>query len=51
MGEEITLVLRDTVYRTLDVRLEGVVEDERMEAEGFYRAPTIDVAAALDLAR
>ena len=51
VGEEITLVLRDTVYGTLDVRLEGVVEDARIEAEGSYRTPTIDAAAALDLAR
>ena len=51
VGEEITLVLRDTVYGVLDVRLEGVVEDARMEAEGSYRASNIDVAAALDLAR
>ena len=50
-GGEITLVLRDTVYGVLDVRLEGVVEDARIEAEGSYRASTIDVAAALDLAR
>ena len=51
VGEEITLVLRDTVYGVLDVRLEGVVEDARIEAEGSYRASGIDVAAALDVAR
>lgn len=48
-GEEITLVLRDTVYGVLTVRLNGTVEDGRIEAEGSYRGGGFDLRARTDL--
>ncbi len=50
-GEEITLVLRDTVYGVLTVRLNGTVEDGRIDADGTYRGGGFDVAADTRLER
>ncbi len=50
-GEEITLVLRDTVYGVLTVRLNGTVEDERIDAEGSYRGGGFNVRATTELTR
>jgi hypothetical protein len=50
-GEEITLVVRDTVYGILTVRLDGTAEDEVIRAEGTYRGGGFDVAADTELTR
>ncbi len=50
-GEEITLVLRDTVAGVLTVRLNGTVEDERIDAEGSYRGGGFNLRATAELTR
>jgi hypothetical protein len=50
-GEEITRVLRDTVAGVLNVRLNGTVEDERIDARGTYRGGGFDLQAVTELTR